>query len=268
MSTTPLPGGFLPPPFPSPSPSVSSPRPTTTLPHPRSTPLRAGSNREETTRRWVENALLKVSRRYVKKFQPEEMRGADGGGVGRGYERMGEVCGDLGEVVDVLWRSGTPSLQIPYLFNIALAVSTYLPSFPAAPGATFGLLRKMDHALASLLAGRDVGSGEVLPGLEEEGSGMSRTDMVRCKSIVEQTRVVVVEVMGREGEVEDESVDAGTGTEDEMTDGGDTQMGWDEEEEDESALHDMDVAKVYENTIVRLDEALNRGTAYDVGASG
>lgn len=104
--------------------------------------------------------------------------------------------------------------------------------------------------------------------MEEEGSGMSRTDMVRCKSIVEQTRVVVVEVMGREGEVEDEGSVA-TATEDDMTDGGDTQMGWDEDEdEDESALHNMDVAKVYENTIVRLDEALNRGTAYDVGASG
>ncbi|KFY26793.1 hypothetical protein V493_03879, partial [Pseudogymnoascus sp. VKM F-4281 (FW-2241)] len=162
------------------------------------------------------------------------------------------------------------SLQIPYLFNIALALSTYLPAFPAAPGATFALLRKMDHAFASLLTGRDVGSGEVLPGLEEVGSGMSRTDMVRCKSIVEQTRVVVVEVMGREGEVEDED-ETGTvvGTEDEATttDGErDTEMGWDEDEAE--SANEMDVAKVYENTIVRLDEALNRGTAYDVGASG
>lgn len=149
-------------------------------------------------------------------------------------------------------------------------MSTYLPAFPAAPEATFGLLGKMDHALASLLVGRDVGSGEVLPGLEEEGSGMSRTDMVRCKSIVEQTRVVVVEVMGREGEVEDEEDGSmAAGTEDDTTDGErDTQIGWDEDDEDESALHNMDVAKVYENTIVRLDEALNRGTAYDVGASG
>ncbi|OBT72326.1 hypothetical protein VF21_09302 [Pseudogymnoascus sp. 05NY08] len=259
--STPLPGGFLPTPLsPTPStPSISSPHTNSALPHPRPRPLRPGSGREETTRRWVENALLKVSRRYVKKFQPEEMREGT-----RGYERMGDVCRDLGEVVDVLWRSGTPSLQIPYLFNIALAISSYLPAFPAAPGATFGLLRKMDHALASLLVGKDVASGETLPGLEEEGSGMSRTDMVRCKSIVEQTRVVVVEVMGREGEVEDEGSMA-TETEDDATDGGDTQMGWDE---DESELHNMDVAKVYENTIVRLDEALNRGTAYDVGASG
>lgn len=126
------------------------------------------------------------------------------------------------------------------------------------------MLRKMDHALASLLVGKDVASGETLPGLEEEGSGMSRTDMVRCKNIVEQTRVVVVEVMGREGEVEDEGSVATETEDDATTDGGDTQMGWDEEESD---LHNMDVAKVYENTIVRLDEALNRGTAYDVGAS-
>ncbi|KFY40270.1 hypothetical protein V494_03594 [Pseudogymnoascus sp. VKM F-4513 (FW-928)] len=90
--------------------------------------------------------------------------------------------------------------------------------------------------------------------------------MVRCKSIVEQTRVIVVEVMGREGEVEDEDEGSmAAGTEDDGTDG--EGMGWDENE-DESELHNMDVAKVYENTIVRLDEALNRGTAYDVGASG
>ena len=79
-----LPGGFLPPPLPSPSPStVSSPRPTT-LPHPRPHPLRPGSSKEETTRRWVENALLQVSRRYVKKFQPEEMRD-EGGEIGRAH---------------------------------------------------------------------------------------------------------------------------------------------------------------------------------------
>jgi hypothetical protein len=59
----------------------------------------------------VENALLKVSRRYVKKFQPEEMRE----GV-KGYERMGEVCGELGEVVDVLWRSGTREFARFFLF--------------------------------------------------------------------------------------------------------------------------------------------------------
>jgi hypothetical protein len=40
------------------------------------------------------------------------------------------------------------------------------------------------------------------------------------------------------------------------------------EDDDEETLHSMDVARVYEKTIVRIDEMLNRGTAYDVGESG
>lgn len=49
----------------------------------------------------------------MKKFQPEEMRGEGG----RGYERMGEVCRDLGEVVDVLWRSGTREFLFSFYFS-------------------------------------------------------------------------------------------------------------------------------------------------------
>jgi hypothetical protein len=119
-------GGFLPP---KPSGlilspadnSVSSPS-RSSLPHPRSQPLKAGSNKEEITRRYVEDALLQISRRYVKKFQPEDMRGESETKGVKGYGKMGEVCRDLGEVVDVLWRSGTrmnsspPSLPFPYHF--------------------------------------------------------------------------------------------------------------------------------------------------------
>lgn len=299
IHTPPSPGGFLPPTPAPPSPAPSSPsRAAAALPHPRARPLRPGSNKEELTRRHVEAQLLHVSRRYVKKFQPAELR--DGGGGVRGYSGMAEVCRDLGEVVDVLWRSGTreffsplldfvfcfwggargadvlavASLQIPYLFNIAVATSSYLPAFAAAPGPTFALLRKLDHAFASLLERRDVESGEGLPGLEE-GGGMSRTEMVRCKSLVEQTRVVVVEVMGRERGEEEEEGEGEDGYEDASRDGmdgegdgdGDAEMGWDDDEDEDEMLH-MDVATVYEKTIVRLNEALHRGTAYDVGSSG
>lgn len=65
------------------------------------------------------------------------------------------------------------SLQIPYFLNIAGAVSTYMAAFPPAPIATFQVLRKLDHAFASLLMGRDVDSGEGLPGFEMEFGGRS-----------------------------------------------------------------------------------------------
>ena len=96
-------GGFLSASLPSPSPSnASNASASSNLPHPRSQPLRAGSAKEETARRYVEGRLLHVSRRYTKKFQPPE----EGEEV-HGYESMSDVSKDLGEVVDVLWLSGT-----------------------------------------------------------------------------------------------------------------------------------------------------------------
>jgi hypothetical protein len=101
----PEPGGFLTPSMPSPSPSNASSSSTrSNLPHPRSHPLRAGSAKEDAARRYVESRLLHISRRYTKKFQAIEDTRVDDV---KGYESMGQVAKDLGEIVDVLWLSGT-----------------------------------------------------------------------------------------------------------------------------------------------------------------
>src|ERR1700709_1235008 len=103
MAETTEPGGFLPPSLPSPAPSNASSNSTTSnLPHPRSHPLRAGSAKEEAARRYIEGRLLHISRRYTKKFQPPEPDEDV-----HGYQSMSEASKDLGEVVDVLWLSGT-----------------------------------------------------------------------------------------------------------------------------------------------------------------
>jgi len=145
------------------------------------------------------------------------------------------------------------------LLNIALAVTSYLPAFPAAPKATFGLLRKLDHAFASLLIGEDTVTSEILPGFATgKRAGMSRTDMVRCKSLVNETRVLIVEVMSKgEVEAEDESItESGTET-DAMSI--DMESAWDADED----KHNMDVARVYEKTILQLGELLENKTGYD-----
>ena len=99
------PGGFLPPSLPSPAPSrVSNSSTRSNLPHPRSHPLRAGSAKEDAARRYVEGRLLHISRRYTKKFQPVEDSWVEDV---KGYESMGQVAKDLGEIVDVVWLSGT-----------------------------------------------------------------------------------------------------------------------------------------------------------------
>ena len=96
------PGGFLPPSLPSPAPSgVSQSSTVSNLPNPRSHPLKSGSAKEETTRRYIETRLQYVERRYARKFVPPQ------DGLVNGYTSMSEVSKDLGEVVDVLWLSGT-----------------------------------------------------------------------------------------------------------------------------------------------------------------
>ncbi|KAI0474350.1 hypothetical protein F4859DRAFT_87443 [Xylaria cf. heliscus] len=201
------PGGFLPSRsvLPSPTPSTASSRVAARLPHPRSRPLVPGSKKEDYARDYVARRLLHISRRYVKKFGIP-----DPADEVTGYESMDEACHDLEEVVDVLWFSGTPSLQVPYLLNVALAFNTYLPSFPPAPRPTFALLRKMDHCFASLLVGYDVKTKVPLPGFASSvdnstKSRFSRTDMVRCKSLADETRMLVAMVMSGEVDVVDQA---------------------------------------------------------------
>ncbi|KAI0121032.1 hypothetical protein BJ170DRAFT_646048, partial [Xylariales sp. AK1849] len=191
-------GGFIPTSLPSPAPSTASTRAAAGLPHPRSKPLLPGSRKEDYAREYVSQRLLHVSRRYVKKHGVPNP-----GDTVTGYESFDQVCKDLEEIVDVLWFSGTPSLQVPYLLNVALVITEYLPSFLPSPRPTFALLKKLDHCFASLLSGQDIRSHEPLPGFERGmGHGMTRTDMVRCKSLADETRLQIATKMSNEADVE------------------------------------------------------------------
>jgi hypothetical protein len=113
------------------------------------------------------------------------------------------------------------------------------------------------------LSGLDIETKETLPGFESgPRGGMSRTDMVRCKSLVEQTRVIIVDVMNKEPEEVEEVDEDGDATDADQTESGAEEKkfvdpNWDE---DEDGLA-MDVAKVYENTLVQLGEVLGEGAS-------
>lgn len=72
------------------------------LPHPRKKALLAGSNKEDLVRRYVEEQMALVSRRYVKKYSDP----TPGDDI-VGYKSMSEVCKDIHKIIDVLWLSGT-----------------------------------------------------------------------------------------------------------------------------------------------------------------
>ena len=90
--------------------------------------------------------------------------------------------------------------------------------------------------------------------MSSKPTAMSKTDMVRCRSIVERTRVEVVEVMNKEPEPDPEE----DSEDDFMKDAIDTEVeaknGWDADFEDIG--WEMDVARVYQNTLEALGDAL------------
>ncbi|KAG6022520.1 hypothetical protein E4U19_004985 [Claviceps sp. Clav32 group G5] len=224
-------------------------RAISTLPHPREHPLKPGSNEEDSVRRWAEETLLNTSRRYIQRNSSTDPANA--------FKSMAEVCMALESIIDILWKSGTPSLQIPFLLRIASDFLSYVSSFPPSPAATFDLLRKLDHCFASLLCGMDIDSKEALPGFENGlKAGMTTTDMVRCMGLVERTRVLMVDIMSNtveegDDEEEDESEEDYNLDEEGSADADDKSAANAEKEK----LH-MDVARIYEFTIVGLGERM------------
>ncbi|KAF9886401.1 hypothetical protein FE257_011433 [Aspergillus nanangensis] len=247
-------GGFIPPSLPSPAPTSSTVTPSL-LPTQRSHPLRAGSTKETTVINHVDKTLLMINRRHAKKFSgafdDQNQKESE-----RGYESFKEVVKDLEGLVDVLWVSGTPSLQIPYLISLAVLVNTYLPDYPFLPKATFRLLRKLDSVFTSLLTGEDAETGASLSGFENRRNVVSMTEKVRIKSIAETCRVSVVEAREQIDEPGGGDYDYDDDEDDDDED--DDELFGEEEYADAPGRWEMETAKVYEKTIQLLGDELGR----------
>lgn len=163
------------------------------------------------------------------------------------------------------------NLQVPYLLNLAVLTTEFLPMFPTSErstSATFRLLSKSDEAFSSLLTGHDTTTGEPLPGFDA-GRKLSTTDKVRLKGIVDRTRLTVVRVMSGESVVGDES-DDGEAMETDTDGEGQSStrrardtVGFegfenndDDEEEGEEESEEHNIATVYQKTIGELGDVL------------
>lgn len=256
-------GGFiLSPPPSSIASSIASGR--SALPHPRDSPLRAGGSKESTLIRHLDSKILQVQRRFARRTTFSLNALNDGAqlqaanlwpGDIKGYANMKEACKDIEELVDVIWVSGTPSLQVPYLISLALLLSTIISGMPPSPKRLFRLIGKLDRAFASLLQGRDVETGETLPGFQSR-RGISGTEKVRIRSLVERTRISVMEAFKR-GEFDLEDVeDEDDGDEMDVDMEGELVLEGDDFDVDEDDDWDMALAKVYDQTIVELGDSL------------
>ncbi|MCJ1309472.1 hypothetical protein MMC25_003132 [Agyrium rufum] len=264
MSSAEEEGGFLhlTLPTPRPSPAVDSTE-SSILPPFRNKPLKPGSVKESMTIRLLDEKLLDISRRYEKRVQHGSLA-ADI--KWRGWKEYGQIAQALETIVDIVWVSATPTIQIPYLLNVALASLTYLPSFPFSPKKTFSLLQKLDLCFSSMLQGIDVESKQPLPGRDGGRGKMSMTEKVRLRGIVSQMRVIVVEVASKDGSTTDASVVRDTENMSSTTltdDEGDVEM--DEDDLEDASNWEMDVARVFQRTIVDLGLALDepRGSGFE-----
>ncbi|KAK3291562.1 uncharacterized protein B0H64DRAFT_247931 [Chaetomium fimeti] len=252
-------------PSPSPAPATSPPATSAAwdrpqrpdLPHPRSRPFRPGSAKENLARNFISDTMADINRWFVKRAGAARSDNDPGyqPGDDEGYKSIDGLCRDLDPVIHLIWRSGTPSLQIPSLLSIASEFNTWMLGFPPSPDHIFPLLRKLDHCFASLLSGEDIVTHEPLPGFENGlRSGMSPTDMVRCRSTALNARTVVIAVLAKmeRGEAGDDEGESGVDNDD-----------GDDNERDVEADY-MDAAQVYEYTLVKLGETVGGSGVADV----
>lgn len=247
-------GGFLQPSLPSPPPSsvAGSSVSGAVLPRPRKHALTPGSAKENAFINHVDQGINRISRKLAmaNRYGEQDPK-RDQSLRETGYESFRQVGRDIESLLGIVWVSGTPSLQISYLLTLALMVVNSMTSFPPAPRTLFGLLRKLDAAFAALLIGTDPETGEVLPGFVH-GKGISATEKVRIKSLAERTRVAVVELMSRDELDKDKGLHEEEGSER----GGETEEeGWYASAEEEEDV-EMDMARVYDQTLVELGDTL------------
>jgi len=237
------------------------------LPQARKHPLKPGGPRESDLIRYLDHGINSIQKRVDNRMTNRKLKPAPG--EEEGYKAFWEVAKDLDGLVDVVWVSGSPNLQIPYLLNLAVLTADFLPLFDSSTRsaqATFRLLSKLDYAFSSLLTGHDTATGEFLPGFGN-GRTVTTTDKVRLKGVVDRTRLTVTRVMsgdsvvGDEGDI-GEAMDTDTEGEAEAEAGGRqgtvTFEGFEDndgDEEDED-WEERGVASVYEKTIGELGDVL------------
>lgn len=109
----------------------------------------------------------------------------------------------------------------------------------------------------------DAETGLILSGFEGGRGKLSTTEKVRLRGLVQGSRLAVVEVAGRDGDINDigSSVRSQTETDDEYPTDDNADMMGDDEIDEVSAGWEMEIARVYERTLVELGVFLNHSEA-------
>ncbi|KAK5048982.1 hypothetical protein LTR84_005404 [Exophiala bonariae] len=215
-------------------------------------PLRPGSQKEIALINYLDDKLLRITRRHAKKFSNERRDNDDT----PGYTTYDEFATDIEPLIDIVWISGTPTIQIPYFLTLAGQICSYLEAFPFST-SFFPLAGKIDEGFASVLrAANNNSPGGSLP------FNVSMTDKVRIKSLVEETRVAAVNAASASGYAASAPAISEIDSED---DDDDTDMGDDDitvrtDEELDVLPISLRLSRVYKQTLEILGDSLTSGS--------
>ncbi|EXJ55148.1 hypothetical protein A1O7_08073 [Cladophialophora yegresii CBS 114405] len=239
--------------LPTPPASAASPAPSnlstssraSSLPIPRTHRLQPGSQKEIALIIYLDNHILNITRRYAKKFTDEGLQNDDT----PGYTTYDQFVADVEPLVDVVWISGTPSIQIPYLLQLAGLACSYLQAFPFS-NSLFPLLSKIDQGFASLLQPTQNGA------ISATNTQVSVTEKVRIKSLIEETRIAAVNAASSNGHAA--SVQDVTDADADVDDNERDEEGQrDEDDDDEQPMSvALALSRIYKRTLEILGDSL------------
>lgn len=229
MATAHVENGLL---SPAPSDVSAVHRLSDSLPTPRSHPLLPGSQKETSLINFIDTRILNITRRYAKSFAASQSES----GYQAGYTSFNQVIADIDAVLDVVWISATPSIQIPYLLALAGHFRGYMHSFRFVT-TSFPIARKFDMAFSGLLSASPDGS--------TVSHVINTTEKVRIRSLAQETRFEMVDVASKSGYSvrQDDLEDDEDETETDATDASDN------EERAGNQSIGLSLGKVYEKTL-------------------
>ncbi|KAL5604262.1 hypothetical protein BROUX41_002240 [Berkeleyomyces rouxiae] len=176
------------------------------LPRQRHQPLREGFQQASFARRFVDACLMNIQQRNLRQLT-DLLGGTTAAAEGEkaAYKSFAEVCEDADRIVNFLWYTGSPFLQIPYLFDLIVEFTELAETMGPAPIPTLIVLRKLDHVFASLTCQKNIATGEVVVGTDSYS--MTQTDIVRLQAIISEVRSKMWEKLNKAEPAEGISAD-------------------------------------------------------------
>ncbi|KAJ5632172.1 hypothetical protein N7490_008511 [Penicillium lividum] len=224
--------------------------PILSLPEQRAAPLRPGSAEETQLRGRLSTGIERINYRHMKAEMG--MDGTNTDDSEKRFKSFADLAREVGLLVDTLWASSTPSIQVEGLITLAGITEMALPTYKFDPESTLTLLHKFDSVFAALCTGKHPVTNAPIPGAVDGRPLVTQTQKVRIRSLAETTRYKIFSCL----EESDSSFGDGNANGNGVGNGNQNGNGqdYDDEEDLDVPMQPwlMEAAKVYDQTLMLL----------------